>query len=113
MKEQITEINEFEELLQNHHRFLFIKHSLTCPISKEAFKQFSNFSSSQEDIETFYLHVQESRELSAYIADKFEVKHESPQALLIENGKAVWNASHWKITADSLSKATAEQIRNS
>ncbi|MBS2970050.1 bacillithiol system redox-active protein YtxJ [Metabacillus sp. KIGAM252] len=107
MKEQIKEISEFENLLQTHNRFLFVKHSLTCPISKEAFRQFSQYDSSQDELKTFYLHVQESRELSAYIADKLGVKHESPQALLIDNGSVIWNASHWNITADSLGKASA------
>ncbi|KZZ85699.1 MULTISPECIES: bacillithiol system redox-active protein YtxJ [Bacillaceae] len=107
MKEQIKEISEFESLLQTHDQFLFVKHSLTCPISKEAFRQFSQFDSSQNDLKSFYLHVQESRELSAYIAEKLGIKHESPQAILIDHGSAVWNASHWNITADSLKKAAS------
>ncbi|AZB43972.1 bacillithiol system redox-active protein YtxJ [Bacillus sp. FJAT-42376] len=108
MKQQINDIGQFEELLEQHNRFLFIKHSLTCPISKEAFRQFSEYDASLgEDVKTYYLHVQESRELSAYIAEKLGVKHESPQALLIDHGAAIWNASHWNITADSLKKASA------
>jgi bacillithiol system protein YtxJ len=33
------------------------------------------------------------------------VRHESPQALLIKDGRSVWNASHWSVTSDSLSDA--------
>ncbi|MTH55644.1 bacillithiol system redox-active protein YtxJ [Bacillus mangrovi] len=104
MKQQIKEIQEFEDLLKNEGSFYFLKHSLTCPISKEAFQQFSRFTE-DENVNAYFLHVQESRELSAYIAEKLETQHESPQAFLIKNGTVLWNASHWNITKDSLSKA--------
>ena len=44
------------------------------------------------------------------IAEKFEIKHESPQVLLFNNGKAVWNASHWKITNRAIKNAQTENI---
>jgi bacillithiol system protein YtxJ len=50
----------------------------------------------------YYLHVQEARALSNYIAETYSIKHESPQALLFKDGKVVWDASHWKITYASL-----------
>jgi bacillithiol system protein YtxJ len=35
------------------------------------------------------------------------VKHESPQALLFEDGKVKWHASHWNINEDELAKNVA------
>ena len=49
--------------------------------------------------------MQEERKLlSDYIADKTQVKHESPQAFYFV-GKAVWNASHRDINVSSLAQA--------
>ena len=32
-------------------------------------------------------------------------RHESPQVIILRNGVAVWNASHWKIKADAVKSA--------
>ena len=44
------------------------------------------------------MRVIEERPLSMEIQDTLGVKHASPQAILVKNGRAEWNASHWKIT---------------
>ena len=43
------------------------------------------------------------------IADYFEIKHESPQAIWIKDGKATWHASHKDITQEALMDAKPEQ----
>jgi transposase InsO family protein len=48
------------------------------------------------------------RTLSRRIADRTGVRHESPQAILVERGRAVWNASHGAITRESLAAALGE-----
>lgn len=103
-KLQVTTIEEFENIVSSNEKLLLIKHSLTCPISGNAFEEYENFTK-ENDFPTYYLYVQEARPLSNYIAEKYEVKHESPQALLFENGKVKWHASHWDITKSSLKQA--------
>lgn len=95
---------QFNEL-SKQESFLLIKHSLTCPISGAAFEEYESFLEDHKDVNTAYLAVQEARPLSNYVAESFDIKHETPQAILFKNGEPVWNASHWKITYDSLSKA--------
>ncbi|WP_419881966.1 bacillithiol system redox-active protein YtxJ [Peribacillus sp. B-H-3] len=101
---KIDSQEQFEELLKQDS-FLLVKHSLTCPISGAAFSEYERFVKENEAINTAYLAVQEARPLSAYIADKFNIRHESPQAILFKNGEPVWNASHSRITNESLTKA--------
>jgi bacillithiol system protein YtxJ len=103
-KKQVTTIEEFDNLVRSNAKFLLIKHSLTCPISGNAFDEYEDFTK-DIDFPTYYLYVQEARPLSNYIAETFAVKHESPQALLFESGKVKWHASHWDITKSSLKKA--------
>jgi bacillithiol system protein YtxJ len=103
-KKRLETIEQFQEVLKEGKRFLFIKHSLTCPISQAAFQEYEKFAADHPEVDTYYLFVQEARPLSNYIAETFGVKHESPQALLFENGSVVWHASHWNITYDALKK---------
>ncbi len=81
---------------------LVFKHSLTCPISKGAFEQFKAYMEEQQSIPAYYLYIQESRPLSDLIAQRFEIRHESPQVLYIRNGNVIWSESHWNITKKSL-----------
>ncbi|MFY4774556.1 bacillithiol system redox-active protein YtxJ [Metabacillus sp. RGM 3146] len=103
--QNIKTIEQFENLAQTEGRFLFIKNSLTCPISRAAFNEFEKFVSANEDVPAYFLHVQESRELSNHIAQTYGIKHETPQALLFEGNRVVWDTSHWNITATSIKKA--------
>jgi bacillithiol system protein YtxJ len=42
------------------------------------------------------------RDLSNHIANRLNIKHESPQAFLIKNGMVVWSASHNAISVKAL-----------
>lgn len=102
MLKKIDQIEQFEEILKTEPKFFFLKHSLTCPISQAAFKEYQSFTQEHNEIPTYYLAVQDSRSLSNSIAEKFQIKHESPQAILFVNGNPTWNASHWKIKNSTL-----------
>ena len=101
-KTKVETIEDFNQVLEKENHFILIKHSLTCPISKAAFDEYEQFVAEHQDVPTYYLYVQEARELSNHIAEHFEIKHESPQALLFDDGKVKWNASHRSITKESL-----------
>lgn len=103
---KFTGNEDFEQALETLENFILLKHSSTCPISQAAFEEYEKFASEYDY--TYYLVVQDERSLSNHIAEKLQIKHESPQAILFKNGEAVWHASHWKITYDSLKKAIDE-----
>ncbi|WP_075982621.1 bacillithiol system redox-active protein YtxJ [Bacillus massilinigeriensis] len=110
---KIETIEEFEQILQEKEYFFFLKHSLTCPISQAAFEEYENFSTDQNDVAFFYLAVQEARPLSNDIAEKYEIKHESPQAFLFVNKEVSWHTSHRKITYETLKNALEENVTKS
>lgn len=95
---KVSTIEDFQSILDKGILFLMFKHSLTCPISKEAYTEYQAYIKENTDIPAYYLAVQESRALSNYIEDTFSVKHESPQILFFKNGEVVWHTSHWNIT---------------
>ena len=49
--------------------------------------------------------VQTHRDISDDIATRLNVRHETPQALLVQDGRVVWEASHFRVTADAMQKA--------
>ncbi|MDQ1144716.1 MAG: bacillithiol system redox-active protein YtxJ [Bacillus sp. (in: firmicutes)] len=107
MLEKIDSIEQFNELVNKESRFYLLKHSLTCPISHAAYKEYEKYANENQNVPTYFLAVQDSRPLSNEIAERFEIKHESPQAILFSNGQPVWNASHWKITNKALLNASS------
>lgn len=102
--EKIITVEQFDKILQEKGHFLFLKHSITCPISKAGYDEFTEFADEHPHIDSYFLHVQEARPLSDYIAERFGIKHESPQAFVIKNQEAVWHASHWNITSKSMNE---------
>lgn len=51
------------------------------------------------------LEVQTARELSREVSTITGVRHETPQVIVLKDGKAVWNASHYDVNASSVSEA--------
>jgi bacillithiol system protein YtxJ len=86
---------------------LIFKHSTACGLSAMAHEQFVSYLSTAEagEVEHGLVRVIEERPVSQALAGAVGVVHQSPQALLIRNGKAVWNASHSAITAGALREA--------
>lgn len=108
MVNKIESVEQFEQILKEQKSFYILKHSLTCPISQAAYEEFESYDQENPNFPQYFLAVQDSRPLSNHIAEKFHIKHESPQAILFNNHDVAWHASHWKITFDSLTKAREE-----
>jgi bacillithiol system protein YtxJ len=103
--EKINQIEEFDELIKSKNKFFLLKHSLTCPVSHAAYQEYQKFANELPNVPAFFLAVQDSRSMSNEIAERYQVKHESPQVILFYNNEVVWHASHWKITKSSLASA--------
>ena len=106
---ELTELTDFARLAEKakDEPVLIFKHSTRCPISGRAAQRVNTWMhESEEKLPAVYMvKVIESRPVSNAIEDRYEVKHESPQVLLIKNGEAVWNTSHDEITAEAIEAA--------
>ncbi|MGG1618310.1 bacillithiol system redox-active protein YtxJ [Paenibacillus sp. NRS-1782] len=80
---------------------LLFKHSTRCPISSCAHQELESYlqDTPNENIEYVIIYVVEDRPVSNEAANKLQLQHESPQAILIKGGEAVWHTSHSNITA--------------
>lgn len=99
MKANFIEIKSNEELdklfeQSNEKPVVLFKHSLTCPISAGVYQEISG-----ADTDVYLLVIQHSRALSTALAERAGVRHESPQAIIIKDGKPIYHASHYDVTA--------------
>lgn len=81
---------------------VIFKHSTRCSISRMALKQFENGFDLENEVDAYFLDLIEYREVSNEIANRFQVIHQSPQLLLIKEGKSVYDVSHSDIDAEEL-----------
>ena len=90
-----------ENLLTDSSRkpVIVFKHSNACSISARAYREMEQLD------EVNILEVQTAREISRELANLTGVRHETPQVIILRDGKAVWNASHFDVKADDVLKA--------
>ncbi|REE57387.1 bacillithiol system protein YtxJ [Paenibacillus taihuensis] len=105
---ELTTVEEWNTALEGSSTrpLVVFKHSTTCPVSANAFTEFSNYlknNEDQDDTDFVLVKVIESRPVSNQIAEDTAVKHESPQIILIKDKAKYWTTSHWSITEAHMS----------
>jgi len=86
-----------------HHGVLLFKHSGRCSISIAAKGRLERkWDPAILDIPAYFIDVLGSREISNKIAEQYGIEHQSPQALLIRDGKCTYTASHSGISLEEI-----------
>lgn len=108
---RLRDRDHLEQLLADSgdQPFLLFKHSETCGTSLAAFEELHAYlSDSESALPCMLVVVQDQRELSSHVAQRLGVRHESPQAILVQAGRSVWSGSHHSLTSQALSKVTRQ-----
>jgi bacillithiol system protein YtxJ len=102
--EPLNHISQLDEIitLSKEKPVAIFKHSTRCSISRMALKQFENEFDFPEKVTPYFLDLITFRDVSNDIASRFGVQHQSPQLILIKDGKAIYDASHSDIDAGAL-----------
>lgn len=103
--EHLVSASQLDEISRQSAEYpvLIFKHSTRCSISSMALSRIEkgwDFEPGQ--IKAWYLDLIAYREVSNQIAAQFGIPHESPQVILLINGKAVYDASHSAISVPGL-----------
>ncbi len=88
-------------------RVVLYKHSTRCGISSAALLEVRHFAETHVDMPVYMVDVIAQRLLSQAVAARLGVRHESPQAIVLRNGAAVWSTSHFRVTAHAIERAVA------
>jgi bacillithiol system protein YtxJ len=100
----LTFMGQLDEIvaLSNEKPAVIFKHSTRCSVSRMALKQFETEYDLDDAVDVYFLDLLEHRDISNEIAARFGVYHQSPQLLLIKEGKSVYDVSHSDIDAGEL-----------
>ncbi|REC44701.1 MULTISPECIES: bacillithiol system redox-active protein YtxJ [Chryseobacterium] len=102
---KIESNEDLEKAIQDsfQHKIAIFKHSTSCFISKTVLRNFEKeIENLDQKIDLYYLDLLAHRPISNKIAEDLGVTHQSPQLIVIENGKAINNASHQSISVDQI-----------
>ena len=100
-------IDELEALTKDSEEkpIVIFKHSTSCSISAMAKNRLErSWQVPSEKVDVYYLDLIAFRNVSNQIAEQFQVMHASPQVLVIKNGEAIYDNSHYGIDAAAIAK---------
>jgi bacillithiol system protein YtxJ len=99
---ELNNINDLETALKASHEqpVALFKHSTRCSVSLMAKKSVERFW--DLDIDAYYLDLIAHRDVSNSIAEQLDIYHQSPQMILVKDGKAIYDASHGSIDVDAM-----------
>jgi monothiol bacilliredoxin len=85
---------------------LLFKHSRTCGVSCGALDELqAHVDGTVVPAGYKLITVQSHRGLADEAAARLGIRHETPQAILLREGRPVWSASHFRITKRQLDQA--------
>lgn len=100
-----SEADELQKMLKKSNRRpqIIYKHSYRCGVCVTAKKQIENsIEEIDKQADLYFVDVISQREISNYIASQLNVRHESPQLIIVSNEKVLWDGSHWAINGENI-----------
>jgi bacillithiol system protein YtxJ len=98
-EEQLSELRERSTLRPQ----VIFKHSTRCGTSQVVRSRLER-TEVPPTMDFYFLDLIAYRAISEKIAEDFDVWHESPQVLVIRNGKCIYDESHLAIRMESIMK---------
>ncbi|MGK7310750.1 MAG: bacillithiol system redox-active protein YtxJ [Candidatus Longimicrobiales bacterium M2_2A_002] len=99
----IRQKGELDTVLDQPVAVLY-KHSPLCGASAAAVREVRAFMSSHTDVPVYLVDVIRDRPLAREVARRLSIRHESPQAFVLRDGRVVWSGSHHSVTTEALSE---------
>ena len=97
-----NQLTDFIELSKSKPVAIY-KHSTRCSLSSMVKSRLERgWDINDNDIDMYYLDLINNRNISNKIASLFAVEHQSPQLIVLHQGKVLYHASHGEIDAGVL-----------
>jgi bacillithiol system protein YtxJ len=103
----LSEVEQLNELITESSSIPIViyKHSSRCGLSfMTENKLEEGWEMLQPKVRLYFLDLIRYREISTAVAERFNVRHQSPQILIIKNGNCVYNTSHHEINVNTILK---------
>jgi bacillithiol system protein YtxJ len=106
----IEQTEHLEQIINESFKnpVMIFKHSIRCSISAASLDRLERKWDNNEmsAVKTYFLDIIRYRELSNKIAEEFDVIHQSPQVILIKDGRSSYDESHFGIDYDEIKERT-------
>jgi bacillithiol system protein YtxJ len=103
---ELTEETQLEKIKKDSEskKVVLFKHSTRCGISGTTLDRLERKWKAEDfhGVDTYYLDLLQYRPISTKISNDFYVEHQSPQLLIIKNGRCVYHRSHYEIEYNEL-----------
>ena len=87
---------------------VIFKHSVRCGASAIVKRRLEeDWDLQSDDVDTYLLDLVAHRDVSNEVANAFGVRHQSPQVLIIKDGRSIFDASHGDVSAATIRQALA------
>jgi len=103
----LTEMSQLDEIIEESKTIpvMILKHSTRCSISLMAKNGLDkSWDIDHDKLKTYYLDLLKFRPISNQLAETFNIHHQSPQILIIKDGKCEYSATHSAIDTRSIKK---------
>jgi bacillithiol system protein YtxJ len=93
---QLDKVDQIDQLfsLSQQNPVIIFKHSTSCGTSSMVLHRLESGKANTTDYPWYFLDLLAYRDVSNTIASKTSVRHESPQLIILFQGKAVYHRSH-------------------
>ncbi len=78
---------------------VLFKHDFACPISANAYRELAAVPG-----EVSLIDVERQKGLADEVVSRTGIEHQSPQVIVLRNGRPVHSASHWDITGEEVTR---------
>jgi bacillithiol system protein YtxJ len=106
--QRISTLEDLNTLWTSSAPVLLFKHSNRCECSHAVIDEYRSFTqehAEEKGLQSALVVVQEARSVANEIESRTGVKHQTPQAILMKEGRVLWHASHWGITRKAMESA--------
>lgn len=106
----LTDVSQLDEIIQSSYDkpVAIFKHSIRCGISAMVLDHLEGqWDIDAKNLDVYFLDLINYRPVSNETALKLGVPHQSPQIILLKEGKAVYATSHHAISAQTLKEVLA------
>lgn len=100
----LESVEDVESVLGAGTTTVIFKHSPLCGTSSRALRQVTAFAGDNRDIPVHLVDVVNDRPISRYIAERLGIRHQSPQVIVIRDGRPAWNGSHFRVSVRALQR---------
>lgn len=109
---ELKSVNQIDQIRQEskENSILIFKYSSRCSLSRMALDRLERnwHETEMTGVKPYFLDLITYRDISNRIADEFDVEHESPQVLIIENERSVYDQSHMAIDYQAIKGAVGD-----